>query len=493
MKLKMVALFLILFSCLKIEGMEGSEEIESQTQDEVGWKDLPDELKWIVLSFSVEENSLSDAFKRLRELSLLEKQCSNVNKDISLLIRVIIFHMDTEDYQNVLNKILFRGACIGDNNLIEMLAKVPAAPKRRRLIDMEGDSEIEPLESEVNDSMQIKLDSKEMNFLEANVNNVDAFGYTPFLHASEKGHKKIVQKFLNHNTLVLVKNKDDDTALIIASRQGFLKIVKKLLFLEGARNDINARGFGKDTAFLAVAKECLHTCDKDREDNYLEILKLLASHGADVNVSDGVDLSVMDLATKKGKVRLIDMLLDLGAHFTKHNKAQVEICLLGVPKNEEIVELLDKIKAFEVRFVKVKKVKLQLKHEPCALSFKIDEELYKTESENKPLNLQFAEKISKLDNEVCTKIGITIIEKVFAKGTTPNSIIKNSSYDLNDYRLALQFIFSQSLFESYFHSEEMNDQIAMKKIREIVKPIFKAFPDKSNNIYGNFCKYYGLK
>lgn len=441
MKLKMVLFLLLLFSNLKIVGMDSGVNV-SQVLNQVGWKDLPDEIIWIVFHFSVEKNTLKDAIKRLTGLRLLKKCYSNIDNNIYLLKMVITSHANDKDYQTILDKILFKGAYTGNNYLIEVLEAVPSARKIEKCLDILD----EPIENELHSTELISQENhKYQSFLEANINSRDVFNNTPLMAAAEKGHKETVRKLSSYKAC------------------------------------INSRGFAKDTAFLIIAKECLYVSDKDKEDNYFEILRLLISNGAEVDALDAAGLSSIDLACKKFKVRLINLLLDLRAHLNKQNKTWLEVNLIGMPQNEEINELLEKIKFLEQDNVKIDVI-LQLRNKPYYLSFKINGEQYKSEGCNDTINVEFMRKIGMLEDKLLTKIGEAIVEKVRSAAASAHSI-ENDSIEDNDGRFTFMAIFGGMLLECYALAEENNNIIIRNKIREIVKPIFKAFPKKDMHAY----------
>jgi len=484
MRFKITILCVVLLNCLQIVGM--AEDKEQLIQ---GWHSLPDEVMIYVISFAGKCYTTSQTLAQLATLSCIDKRFSRLASDRSLKKFLISLHVNDDDYQEVLSKMLLRAARINSCSTLEILSEVPRSSKsstKNLVVTILSGNDDEGLEPGT------EFDGKEESFIEANVNTPDCFGYAPLLYAAERGYTKVVQVLLNKGAYIAVKNKDNDTALILAAKKGHIKIVKKLLFYEEVKNSINARGFGGDTAFLCVAKQCIYVSGKAK-DNYLTLLKLLAEHGADVNASDPADLSAMDWAAKEGKARLVSFLLDLKAHLTKENKSRLEVFAFGVASNKEIVEVLEKIKGLEEVALEISEVRLQLKNEPYTLSFKIGPKVYKTEVNNVSVNLEFNDKISAVNDETLHQIGNLIVQEVIDGGVLPGSIIKNGSYDLNDYRLALQFIFGQSLYEPYFHAEQGADLTSMKKIREIVKPIFKAYPDKTNSIYGNNLKKYEIE
>lgn len=477
MRFKTIVILLILFNWLKISAMaDVGEKINSAKV----WNDLPEELALYVISFAAKGDTISQTIKRLADLGV-DKRSLRLCKDIRLKKALFILHLDDADYQNVLNKMLFKSACCGNLDIIEILSVVPAASKSKQ-----KNSAVEVLDdSDESGEPELEVGGTEMSFIEANVNNIGVLGYTPLLHASERGYKKLVQLLLNYGAVVVVKNGDNDTALVLASKKGHIKIVKKLLFFEDARIYINLKGFGGDNAFLCAVKRCIYASEKDIEDNYLDIVKLLADHGADVNCSDAADLTAMDWAVKEGKVRLITVLIDLKAHLTKKNKARFEVYLLGRAVSFEDRELLEKIKALEEN-TEVIAVKFQLKHQPYWLSFYINDLEYLTKVGDKLLQVKFAEEISKLDFRILVNVGEKIVEEVLSKGFEPGLIVNNCSSDSNDYRLAFQLIFGHILYNPYSLAKRANlpyTSQALINIRELVKPLFKAFPEKGSSMY----------
>jgi len=467
--------FVLLLGFLPAVAMEKGEDAVVTTED--CWDQVPDEVVVYILHFAADSKTVSGVIKNLAIVKLVRKRFAGLAKDLTLMKALLRDKNGKEDYQKVLNKMLFIATCSGNETIIELLAELPSAS----------------LSSPVVDGDNLSADSnQDSGFIPANVNNLDNVGYSPLLHAAERGHLKLVKLFLISGATPVIKNKNKDTALMLAANKGHQEIVTELLLLEEVINAINDKGFGGNSAFLCAAKQCIYTSEKNREDLYFDILKVLANHGADVNASDAADLAAMDWAAKEGKIRLISMLLDLKAHFSEANKASLEVCLMGVLLNEEVNELLGKIRVLEQK-APVIEIELQLITKPYWLRFRISGTVYNIEVANDCINKKFTEQIRTLDNHTVFQIGDAIVQEVFATGSIPGTIVNNCSYDANDYRLALKLIFGQLFFEPYDCARESNDIEAMGKIRQIVQPIFMAFPDKANSIYGNNLKKYGLK
>ena len=66
-----------------------------------------------------------------------------------------------------------------------------------------------------------------------------AFAQTPLMWAAETGSLYMVQDLLNHGAAVNLKDDDGDTALTLAQKRGFTKIVQ-LLISRGARTTAHA-------------------------------------------------------------------------------------------------------------------------------------------------------------------------------------------------------------------------------------------------------------
>ena len=96
-----------------------------------------------------------------------------------------------------------------------------------------------------------------------------------FLKAAENGDLKKIKSMLNKEvnikTLINAVDKENNTALILASKFGYHEIVK-ILIENGA--DIDARNNENSTALIEASSF------------YYEVVKLLIENGADINAKD---------------------------------------------------------------------------------------------------------------------------------------------------------------------------------------------------------------
>lgn len=489
MRFKITIFWMIFFGVMQINAME-QEQFTNETENH--WSKLPDEVSLLVISFAAKCGKAGDTIKCLAELRMVDKKFLTFANDMALIKMLLLSHLHSEDYQEVLNKMLFKASRLGNINIIEILEGLPAVGISKSIEAITSIEVASDEESDEEGGESGEISSRNISFIRANINKAGFFGYTPLMCAAEYGHKKLVKLFLSYGASVVVTNEDNDTPLILAVKKGHIEIIKHLLRYDAVIKTIDKKGFGSNTAFLWAAKKCI-ALQQDVEDRYLGILELLAEHGADINASDSADLTAMDWAAKEGRARLINALLDLKTHLTERNKARFVVYLSGVPFNEENAKLLKRIKALEESSVKISDVQLQLRNEPCWLSFKIGEIVYKTEIENEAINLDFIKKISTLEDSICIRIGDAIVDKVHISGARPNSIVKNSSSDSNDYRLAFMLIFGEILFELFISARENKDLVTMSKIKELVIPVFKAYPEKNTSIYGNALETYHIR
>lgn len=178
------------------------------------------------------------------------------------------------------------------------------------------------------------------------VNSRDKFGGTALIAAAEGGHEAIVSRLIDANADVNAKSQDGLTALMAASARGSVPIIKALL---GAGADVNARdNIGETPLFYAVklgrksAVEVLlqHGADPNVQNthrvsasnsgytpimyaaergpsgargDWVDIVKLLASKGAQLNVRNNHGFSPLSLAQRRGDAEIVAVLTQAGA------------------------------------------------------------------------------------------------------------------------------------------------------------------------------------
>lgn len=109
-----------------------------------------------------------------------------------------------------------------------------------------------------------------------------------FLKAAENGNLKKIKSMLNKEvnikTLINAVDKENNTALILASKFGYIEVVK-ILIENGA--DIDARNNENSTALIEASSF------------YYEVVKLLIENGADINAKDyGGTTALMNASTE---------------------------------------------------------------------------------------------------------------------------------------------------------------------------------------------------
>lgn len=165
-----------------------------------------------------------------------------------------------------------------------------------------------------------------------NVNAVNGFGYTALILACKEGRDEVVSFLLNVPGINLdAKNRRGDTALIYASRKGFLGIVIKLLD-KGASPDLN-NGLG-DRALLWAARN-----------GYEDIVIALLHKGVDVNAANHKGETALMWAASKGFRKIVDILkaVDGVKIDQKNHKGETALDLAekrGFPRIFEKVEMI---------------------------------------------------------------------------------------------------------------------------------------------------------
>lgn len=122
---------------------------------------------------------------------------------------------------------------------------------------------------------------------------------TRLLESVANGDLNAVRQCVESVADINAVNNDDETALMIASKKGYLEIVKYLV-----ENDfeVNARVmFGNETA-LILASQCGH----------LEIVKFLISKGADKNTQDYSGFTALMWASVRGYFQIVQCLVECG-------------------------------------------------------------------------------------------------------------------------------------------------------------------------------------
>ncbi|MBN2132199.1 MAG: ankyrin repeat domain-containing protein [Sedimentisphaerales bacterium] len=138
----------------------------------------------------------------------------------------------------------------------------------------------------------------------ANVNQVDAFGYSALKRTIEPGHTEAVKLLLDAGADANIKDRAGTPALLSAASRGHAEIVK-LLLAKGA--DVNARDRGQRTA--------MHVATQARQQ---AVVELLVEAGADVNAEDSSRQTPLSLALRRN-------MTDVAAYLRQHGAKEPEV------------------------------------------------------------------------------------------------------------------------------------------------------------------------
>ena len=193
--------------------------------------------------------------------------------------------------------------------------------------------------------------------MDINAKNKD--GETALMLASSEGHLEIVKLLIEKGADVNVKNEDGKTALTLASRYGHLEVVKYLVE-NGA--DVNSKENDGDTAlYYAKTEEIKEVLRKAEEksansgkdtlnskqlvnavlDGNFEKVQLLLKKGVDINSKDEDGDTALMIASSEGHLEIVKLLLlRKGADVNiKNNDGKTA---LDLAKTKEIKDLLRK-------------------------------------------------------------------------------------------------------------------------------------------------------
>ena len=107
------------------------------------------------------------------------------------------------------------------------------------------------------------------------------------------------KELIKYNFPLNAKDNDGDTALILASNQGNIEIVKLLI---GAGVDLNIKNNGGGTALMWASKY-----------NHIEIAKLLINAGANLNIKNKYDDTALIIANNNKHKKIVELLKSKGA------------------------------------------------------------------------------------------------------------------------------------------------------------------------------------
>jgi ankyrin repeat protein len=139
------------------------------------------------------------------------------------------------------------------------------------------------------------------------IQHLDASGSTPFLLAAYHGQLNVVKYLFekDHTLNLEFRNREEQTALWNAARQGHMAVVE-FLVTNGA--NVNAVGENGSSPLLGALGWDRH-----------EIARFLIKHGADINLADMQGERPVLSVVKNGHVQFVEHLLNEGAEINTAN------------------------------------------------------------------------------------------------------------------------------------------------------------------------------
>ncbi|MHB8108624.1 MAG: ankyrin repeat domain-containing protein [Syntrophorhabdaceae bacterium] len=179
-------------------------------------------------------------------------------------------------------------------------------------------------------------------------------GRTPLMYAVLQGDASLVQVLLSKGARLDLKNKDDETALDLAKKNGLEYIAQLLerphrsapaeLFESATHPLFQAVKQGRISEVKALIAEGmdvnLRTSDGDTplmfaaDNNKLEIVRFLLRAGSDVNAKNGANNTALIYACTRGHIRVVEELLRAKADVNVKNISKVDALIYAVINKE---------------------------------------------------------------------------------------------------------------------------------------------------------------
>lgn len=170
----------------------------------------------------------------------------------------------------------------------------------------------------------------------ADINFLDEKGYTPLMNAIKNKNEALVDVLLTQGADVTVKKDLSylvETALLLATQQGSLSMVKKLLT------------YGAEITFDVVRSTVFH--------NEIDLLKyFIDKENIDIETKDSFGRTLLHLAASDGKSNAVEFLLKRGANMNIESRIQGET-VLHLAINEAPMFLSDRRAGAYINVVKL--------------------------------------------------------------------------------------------------------------------------------------------
>lgn len=181
------------------------------------------------------------------------------------------------------------------------------------------------------------------------VNTKDKLGSTALINASSEGHLEIVKFLVSKGADLNIKNKYGYTALMKAANEGHLEVVK---FLVKSGADVNIKDKSGDTALhnaidlfmetLKVStykgKETKSATLNEAIKKHTDIAKFLIDNGADVNAKNDNGDTVLIKASNSGNLDIVKYLVKNGTDVNAKNNQNKTA--LNYSKTADVAEFL---------------------------------------------------------------------------------------------------------------------------------------------------------
>lgn len=161
------------------------------------------------------------------------------------------------------------------------------------------------------------------------LNQANAFGYTPLMFAALGKHFNIARSLIENNARLNSSGRDGYTAFLLAAYKGATDILQLIAHHDIARlRDRNNQG---SSALLLASRK-----------GHIDTVKWLLESGLDVNSKNFHNDTALLLAIEYNHTKLVELLVDLGADIThKNNQGFDALDIAKAKRHKDIIEILN--------------------------------------------------------------------------------------------------------------------------------------------------------